>query len=585
MNLDELLFAAILILGVSVIFVSISRWLKLGSILGLLAAGVALGPHSPGPVLTIHVDELLGIAELGVVLFMFTIGLEMRPSKLWSMRRLLLGLGSAQILVTGAILALALLAITSISTNAAIIVGLGLALSSTAIVMQILEEKGEVASDHGKAAFAVLLMQDLAAVPLLIAVPLLSAVASPESETPPWELAVAGIGAVAGVVIAGRYLLPIVLTWTARARSTAALGVIVLVAVLAAALIMDKAGLSMAMGAFILGLMLAASDFRHQVEVSVSPLKRVLMSLFFIAVGMSIDFGVLVELGAILVAIVAFVVAIKSVVMTLLGLAFGLGRADSLRAAFLLSQSGEFGFVVFAMAHSGGLLTDHVFATVLVVVSLSMALTPLMVKLGYWLADLFAGKTAVESSLKDLSEELRDHVVVAGYNRSGRLMCMMLERTDTPYIAFDLDLERIAEGKKDGHNVHFGDVTDPEMQGAAAFARATAVVVTLEDMRAAGQLVEELRTFYPYLPIHMATPDLATRDAMRAKGVAEAVCIVLEGNLQLGGFVLGTAGVVQEDIDRLIDDFRRDDYALLRGVAAPPGTMPGASIGRSAASP
>lgn len=568
MNLDELLFAVILVLGVSIIFVSISRWLKLGSILGLLAAGVALGPHSAGLVLTDHVDELLSVAEMGVVLFMFTIGLEMQPSKLWSMRRLLLGLGSLQILVTGAIIALALVAVTSISRNAAIVVGIGLALSSTAIVMQTLEEKGEATSDHGKAAFAVLLMQDLAAVPLLIAVPLLSAVASATPGMPPWELGVAAVAAVGGVVVAGRYLLPLVLAWTARARSTAALGAIVLVAILAAALIMEKADLSMAMGAFLLGMMLAASDFRHQVEVSVSPLKRVLMGLFFVAVGMSIDFDVVVELGPILVAIVAFIVAIKAVVMTLLGLLFGVGRTASLRAAFLLSQCGEFGFVVFAVAHASGLLTDHDFAIVLVVISISMALTPLLMKLGYGLADRLQTKTM---PLKELSEEMRDHVVVAGYGRSGRLMCMMLESTDTPYIAFDLDLQGIAEGKSAGHNVHFGDVTDPEMQGAAAFARATAVVVTLEDMQAAARLVEELVTFYPHLPLHMATPDLATRDAMRARGVAEAVCNIVEGNLQLGGSVLGTAGVDQVDIGLLIEDFRRDDYALLRGIAAQAG--------------
>ncbi len=568
MNLDHLVFAAILVLGVSVVFVSISRWLKLGSILGLLAAGVALGPHSPGPVLTTHVDELLGIAELGVVLFMFTIGLEMRPSKLWSMRRLLLGLGSMQILVTGAIIALVMLATTSISGNAAIVVGLGLALSSTAIVMQTLEEKGDVASDHGKAAFAVLLMQDLAAVPLLILVPLLSAVASPARETPLWELGAAGVGAVAGVVVVGRYVLPFVLAWTARAGSTAVLGVIVLVSVLAAALIMEKAGLSMAMGGFLLGVMLAESDFRHQVEVSVSPLKHVLMGLFFVAVGMSIQFKVVVELGPILVAIVAIVVAIKVSVMGLLGLVFGLGRANTLRVAFLLSQCGEFGFVVFAMAHMGGLLTDHAFAIVMVVISISMALTPLLVTLGSWLADRLAGRAMIEGPLKEMSEEMRDHVVVAGYGRSGRLICMMLEGTDTPYIAFDLDLRGIAEAKSRGHNVHFGDVANPEMQGAAAFARASAVVVTLEDMRAAGHLVEELRNFYPYLPIHMTTPDLATRDAMRARGVAEAVCNLVEGNLQLGGSVLSTAGVVQEDIDQLIEDFRRDDYALLRNGSA-----------------
>jgi len=564
MNLDELLLAVILVLGVSIVFVSISRWLKLGSILGLLAAGLALGPHSAGLVLTDHVEELLGVAELGVVLFMFTIGLEMQPSKLWSMRRLLLGLGSLQILVTGAMICVALLVATSISMNAAIIVGIGLALSSTAIVMQILEEKGEVASDHGKAAFAVLLMQDLAAVPLLIAIPLLSAVASAKPDMPLWELGVAAVAAVTGVVVVSRYLLPMVLTWTARAQSTAALGAIVLVAVLAAALTMEKAGMSMAMGAFLLGMMLAASEFRHQVEVSVSPLKRLLMGLFFVAVGMSIKFDVVVELGPILVAIVAFIVTIKIVVVALLALMFGLSRAASLRSAFLLAQCGEFGFVVFAMAHTDELLTDHDFAIVLVVISLSMALTPLLEKLGQRFTDHLATKTM---PLKELSEEMRDHVVVAGYGRSGRLMCMMLESTDTPYIAFDLDLEGIAEAKKRGHNVHFGDVADPEMQGAAAFARATAVVVTLEDLLAAARLVEEIGNFYPYLPIHMATPDLATRDAMRAKGVAEAVCDLVEGNLQLGGSVLRSAGVVQSDIDHLIEDFRRDDYALLRGAA------------------
>ncbi len=576
MNLDELLFAVILVLGVSIIFVSISRWLKLGSILGLLAAGVALGPHSPGPVLTDHVDELLSVAEMGVVLFMFTIGLEMQPSKLWSMRRLLLGLGSLQILVTGAIIAFALLAITSISMNAAIIVGIGLALSSTAIVMQTLEEKGDVASDHGKASFAILLMQDLAAVPLLIVIPLLSAATEPGPSMPLWEPGAAAVGAVAGVIVVGRYLLPLVLTWTARAQSTAALGAIVLVAVLAAALIMEKAGLSMAMGAFLLGMMLAASDFRHQVEVSVSPLKRVLMGLFFVAVGMSINFAVVVELGPILMAIVASIVAIKVVVLALLSLLFGLGRAASLRAAFLLAQCGKFGFVVFAMAHEGGLLTDHDFAIVLVVISLSMALTPLLAKLGNGLAGRLAPQTM---PLKELSEEMRDHVVVAGYGRSGRLMCLMLESTDTPYIAFDLDLEGIAEGKSAGHNVHFGDVTDPEMQGAAAFAQAKAVVVTLEDMQAAARLVEELANFYPHLPIHMATPDLATRDAMRARGVAEAVCNLVEGNLQLGGSMLSTAGVVQEDIDLLIEDFRRDDYALLRGLSVDNGGAVSSSDG------
>jgi glutathione-regulated potassium-efflux system protein KefB len=571
LDLEQLMFAAILFLGVSVAFVSISSWLKLGSIFGFLAAGIALGPHSPGPVLTTHVDELLGIAEIGVVFLMFTIGLEMQPNKLWAMRRFLFGLGPLQVLAAGGAIAGSIVAISPVTglqvpINGAIILGSGLALSSTAIVMQVLAEKGEVATNHGKAAFAVLVMQDVASVLLLILIPFLAVAAAPASDSPLWEQGGFVVAAIAGVIVVGRFFLPPVFTWTARLASTATFGVVVLIAVMAAALAMDEAGLSMAMGTFLLGVMLSASDFRYQVEASILPLKGLFMGLFFVAVGMSIDIDVAIAAGPELIVWLVVVVAIKVLVMMLLGGIFRLGRDGAIRSAFLLVPCSEFGFVLFASAKAGGLMSDHAFAIAVVLVSLSMALTPFTVKLGNWLADRFAGKRMVEAPLKEMSEAMENHVVVAGYNRTGRLMCVMLEKTDTPYIAFDLDPDRIAQGKREGLNVHYGDVTDPEMQGAAAFARAKSVVVTLEDMESAGRLVEELRNFYPYLPIQMAVPDLATQDAMQAKGVADAICNLVEGNLQLGETVLGVAGVAEADISNLIEALRQDDYALIRGV-------------------
>lgn len=497
MNLDQAMLAAILFFCVSIIFVTISNGLKLGSILGFLVAGIALGPHSPGPVLSTHIDELLSFGELGVVFLMFTIGLEMQPSKLWAMRRLIFGLGPAQVLVTGGAIAASMSVDTSLSLNALIIIGLGLAMSSTAITMQVMGEKGEVATVHGKASFSILVMQDLASVLLLIAVPFFSVMAAPTAAVaiPWWQQAAFVIAAVGGVVIFGRYALPLLFAWIAKRQSTRSLGIIVLTAVMAASLVMEKAGLSMAMGAFLLGVTLSASDYRYQVEASVLPLKGLFMALFFVAVGMSIDINAAVSAGPIMIVYVLQIVALKIVVMVLLGLLFGLGRAGALRSAFLLSPCSEFAFVVFAAAKAGGLLTENGFALAVVVVSLTMALTPFAVKLGYWLADHFEGKPKVEVFLKEMSEEMENHAVVAGCGRTGRLMCIMLERTNTPYIAFDLDLTRITDARAEGLNVHYGDVSDPAMQGAAAFAKAKSVIITLADIEAAKRLVEQLQNF------------------------------------------------------------------------------------------
>ncbi len=576
MQTDQLMLAAILFFAVSALFVTAANALKLGSIFGFLAAGIALGPHSPGPVLTTQVDGLLGIGELGVVLLMFTIGLEMQPARLWAMRRYLLGLGPLQVLLTGLLIGAALATTTTLSVNGAILVGIGLGLSSTAITMQVLGEKGDTATDYGKASFGILVLQDLASVLLLVLVPFLAItkVSSGDGAYPWWEQAGLAVAALGGVVLTGRYVLPYLLAWTARQGSTALFAVVVLVGVLVAALVMDLGGLSMAMGSFLLGILLSNSDFRYQVEANILPLKGLFLALFFVAVGMSIDIRLVAEQLLLVLGFVLLVVTIKTVAIVGLALLFGLATPDAVRAAFVLAPCSEFGFVLFAAAESGGLLGPHGFAIAVAVVSISMALTPFVVGLGYRLADRLGGTATAPPQLKELSQELENHVVVAGYGRPGRLMSLMLEKTSTPYIAFDLDLTRVYDGKQEGHNVHYGDVTDQNMQGAAAFAKARSVVVTLEDQAAAARLVVALRKFYPHLPIQIAAPDLPTQDRLRGLGAAEVVCTGIEGNIQLGQEMLRAASLADPVIAELINGLRDNDYALLRsarrrGEAAP----------------
>ena len=565
MSLDNLIYAVLLFLVSALVFTTLAQWLRLGLIVGYLAAGVAIGPYSPGPVLTDHVPELLEIAEVGVVLLMFTIGLEMQPQKLWALRRFLFGLGPAQVFATGALLSAVLWFATGFQFNTVIVLGFGFALSSTAVAMQILSEKGDTASQYGEASFGVLIAQDIAAVPLLVLVSTL-AVVSPTTSGPSWQESVAlFIAALAGVLLLGRYLLPRVLKYTARHQNTTVFGVVLLTSILVAALAMEKAGLSMAMGSFLLGVLLSNSDFRYQVEASILPLKSLFMAIFFVAVGMAINLQIALASWAALLFYVTIILLIKVACMTVLARVFGLDWTGSLRSALLISQCGEFGFVLFTASLSAGLLSERGYALSVVVVSLSMALTPFMVKLGERIAQKDSLSAAADSSLKQVSQSLEGHVVVAGYNRIGRLMCLMLEKSETPYIAFDMLQSSVEQGQKEGFDVYYGDVTNPYMQGAAALATARAVVLSLEDMERAEKLIDYLRTFYPNVPVLMAVQTLLDRDRMRSKGVQQVVCMPVEGGLQLGQEMLETAGAGASEVELLVEQLRNDDYALIRG--------------------
>ena len=388
-SVHSFLVALVLLLTVLVVSISLFQKLRLGLIVGLIVAGIALGPW--GLHVAPDVERLFDFTQLGVVLLMFTIGLEMAPRQLWMMRRLVFGLGTLQLLVTGCFLTLLLLT-REFPWRGSLLGGLGLALSSTAFGMPILHERGETESAHGRAAFAILLAQDLAIVPLLALIPLLAHESASGQAVPIRVLEVLlALGTVAAV---GARILPLLLRYLHSLDNPHAFAALVFLAIGGIALLMEWVGLSMALGAFLLGMFLSGSDFRQRIDSIVSPLKAALLDLFFIAVGMSMNLQILVQVGWIMILRVVVILLVKTLVLYLLARGFGYGRDDAIKIGALLSNSGEFGFVLFGAAQAAGIVSPAGFNLAALAISLSLAFTPLMVKLG----DFLCRKPPVEKS-------------------------------------------------------------------------------------------------------------------------------------------------------------------------------------------
>ena len=567
MDLTSILLALVVLLLATAICVILFERLGFGSILGFIVAGIIIGPHTPGPVATENVEGLQDIAELGVVLFLFTIGLEMRPEKMWSMRRQLFGLGSLQMLVTASVLGSYLLLFTDASWESAVIGGLGFAMSSTAIVMATLAERGELAAEHGQTSFAILMAQDLWIVPIMALVPILAHRTAEATEAPLWGTAALLVVAIGGIIVVGRYLLPAVLGYTAKRRHMEAFGIVVILSVVAAAWIAEHAGLSMTLGAFLIGMLLSASDYRYQIETTIAPFKDTLMGLFFIAVGMSIDVGALLSDGSTLITHVPALLVLKVVVLIGLILAFGIGRQAAIRSGFLMSQFGEFAFVLFGAAAVAGVLSTHQLTLGMLAVALSMILTPLMVKVGGALAVRLGAVSEVEEA--EPAADLDRHVVVIGYEEGEQLICLMLERANIPYVAFDSNISRVREGKQSGRNVHFGDINSPVTQQAAGLGRADAAYVTLRDMGQAKAVAVTLQQLYPLLDVFVRVRTLNDQDELVARGI-KAGTSYIESTLVRGSMLLKGIGMPEADVQELVKDFQRDDYTLIRSAYAKP---------------
>ena len=547
---------------VATISVTLSKRIGLGSILGLLIAGVIVGPYSPGPILTKEVESVRHITEFGVVLLLFVIGLEMQPKKLWSMRKEVFGLGSGQILFSGLLISLYSYFYAT-SWQVALLVGLTFALSSTAFVMQILQEKGELYSPIGKSSFSILLMQDLAVVPLLALVPILADKGNLTEGHHLWQQIIIAIGSILTLFGFGRYVIPRVLDYLAKYQNKDAFFFTVISSVVFAAWAMEFAGLSMALGAFIIGMILSSSKYHYQIQANIEPYKGILMTLFFVAVGMSIDLKALVNNPLLLLQHLVVIMGIKIVALFSLMVFLRYKKSTAISVSFLLAQSGEFGFVLFGAAKALGVISDEMFISAVTIISFSMLLTPLIVNISEKIAPKFDNEPIEIKSAYVPQDEWKG-VVIAGYGRVGRLVATMLQHANVPFVAFDVDLQRVELGQKEKRPVFYGELSNLDFLSQIGLDKASAVIVTVDNHHTSAKIVSHIRSKYLNLRILARTNNMKTRDALLAHGASWAMPESSEGSLRLGAEALLSLGRTREEVIELLTFFRKDDYETIR---------------------
>lgn len=538
------------------------HWFRASTVLGYLFIGALIGPH--GFALIGNAEGIAQIGELGVVFLLFTIGLELSWQRLRAMRTLVLGLGGTQVTVCGGALT-GVFMLAGLSGPASAILGFALALSSTAIVTQLLIERGEFATQPGRIAFSILLMQDLAVVPILVMVSIFSAYAQGGGEVNVFSLAgmavLKAVVAVALILTVGRYFLRWIYGVVARTKNPELFLALSLLAALLTAVATGAAGLSMALGAFLAGLLLSDTEFRPQIETDIQPFKALLLGLFFISVGIGMDFTVLRDNFDAVLGLIAVFLVLKTLLIAGLTFAFGQSRICSLRTGLLLASGGEFAFVVIAGAADGGVVPVPVAHVVQLSAAVSMALTPLLATLGALLQKRLDGLQGDRERNADRAVEgLESHVIIAGYGRVGRTIGSLLREQQLPFVALDLDPLRSRTARHRGELVYYGDAARPEMLERVGVERASAIVVTLDDSAAASRLVKALRAKWPKVPIFARARDREHMHELEAAGATAVVHEALEASLQLSGHVLRSLGAPGEATATLIERVRHEVY-------------------------
>lgn len=563
---------ALIILLAATIVVPVFQRLRSSPVLGYLVAGTVIGPFGLG--IIGDVENTMVLAHFGVVFLLFTIGLELSAERLWVMRRLVFGLGAAQVLVTGAAIGLGAAAVLGLTPEPVLVLAGGLALSSTAIVLQILVERGELTSRHGRISFAILLFQDLAVVLLLTLVSLL---ASPEtSMTAAVALAlVKAAAALLVIVVLGRVFLRPLLRMVAETHSSELFTGVTLLVVLGVSWITERAGLSMALGAFLAGLVIAETEYRHQVEADIQPFRGILLSLFFMSVGMTIDLRLIIEQAPLVAVLVIALMAGKAAILTGLIRLFGYPSGLSVQVGLSLSQGGEFAFVLFSLASQSAVLSAPVSQTALLVVAISMALTPIVMAVGRWAGQRLTPLPAVSIDLiEEGTSGVANHVLIAGFGRVGQTLSRLLEAMDVPYVALDLEPRRVVEGRERSVPVYFGDSRRSEVLKAAGGDRACAAVVTLDHTKAAEATVRAIRLHWPDLPILVRARDDRHRANLEQAGATMVVPELVEGSLHLGSLLLRRIGKPAESVAKVLKSFRDESYTQLDDLIHPVATRP-----------
>jgi glutathione-regulated potassium-efflux system ancillary protein KefC len=561
------LIASLVFLAAAVVAVPLARALGLGAIIGYLAAGIVIGPF--GLALVTDPDTTLHFAEFGVVLMLFLVGLELEPRRLWALRRPIFGAGTAQLLACAAVLALPAIAL-GLPWRWALVAALGLALSSTAIALQVLGERNLLPTPGGQAAFAVLLFQDIAAIPILALLPLLgSGTAAAES---PWLGAAKAVGVIAAIILGGRLVLRHGLRWVAKSRTpeiftAASLGLVVGIAAL-----MQAVGLSMALGAFLAGVLLAESEYKRELETDVEPFKGLLLGLFFMAVGMSIDFAALAAHPLLVLSIVLGFVALKALVLTLLARRLDLARAEQPVWVLLLAQGGEFAFVVFQQASTAKVWPDEQASLFTGAVALSMLVTPLLlVAIDRWVAPRLAANSTAQqvAALGDehhLDEPQEAPVVLCGFGRYGQIVARLLYANGLKVTVLDHDADQIAVVKRFGFTVYYGDATRLDLLRSAGAAKARVIVVAVDDIEQSLAIVDLARDHFKQATLVVRARNMGHHYSLLDRGVTLVQRETFESALASGRSVLEALDVEPHRAWQLAVAFRRFNDAMLQRI-------------------
>ena len=564
----------LLYLLAAVLGVVACRSLKLPPMFGYLIAGVLIGPHALA--LARNSESVRHLGEFGVVFLMFAIGLEFNLPKLRAMRRQVFGLGMLQVVVTmlaafagTLVLARVLGGVWDIGWQTALALAGTLAMSSTAIVGKLLAERAELESEHGRQIMGILLFQDLAVVPLLVLIPALGS--SPDELFKALGLALVKAGVLVGLLLTGgQRIMRWWLTLVARRKSDELFMLNLLLITLGLAWLTELAGLSLALGAFIAGVLVSETEFRHQVGTDIRPFHDVLLGLFFITIGMMLDWHILLEQWWLVLGLVLLPLSLKVLIILLLSRLAGASTGVALRTGLYLAQGGEFGFVLLSLTLDNGLLRPALMNPILAAMVLSMLATPFLVQYSNRIVMRLVASDWLQQSLQMTAIARQSigtsgHVLICGYGRCGQNLARMLERESIPYLALDLDPDRVRQAAAAGDKVVYGDATRLQALTAAGLARASAVAITYLELPAALKVLANTRAHAPQVPVVVRTQDDQHLDRLRAAGATEVVPEAIEGSLMLASHALALVGVPMRRVIRSVQTQREARYQLLRG--------------------
>ena len=562
---STILLQAFVFLLAAIVAVPIAKRFGLGSVLGYLVAGAIIGPF--GLKVFGDPESVMHAAEFGVVIMLFLIGLELQPSLLWRMRTAIVGMGGAQVLATGLALGAVALAF-GLDWRSALTVGLILALSSTAIVMQSLRERGMADTAAGRGAFSILLFQDIAIIPMLALFPLLATGAAQASAqhgllagAPPWAQTLATVAAVGAVVLAGRFVMRPIFRIVARTRLQELFTATALLIVVGVTLLMETVSLSPALGAFIAGVVLADSEFRHEIQSDIEPFRGLLLGLFFVSVGATIDFALLIAQPVMIIGLALLLIAVKAVAMFLIARAFKKSRADAVLVALGLAQGGEFAFVLFAFALGIGVLPASIVTPLTAVVALSMAATPLLFILG----DRLAGKL-VKPEVNTRGDEVEftaPNVIIAGYGRVGQTVGRLLDANGFRTSVLEHDAEQVDALRAFGRAVNYGDATRVDLLRAAGAEGAKLLIIAIDDTAKTLELVDTARRHFPNMKVIARAFDRRHAYELMQKNVDGVERETFESSVRLGVKALGLLGQTSFRAERAGRVFRSYDEKLL----------------------